>query len=380
MNNNQKSLLVVCGELSSDHHTAPVIESLLQSLPDLKIYGMGGSSLRKAGMELLVDAEKEASVMGFTEVLAKIPRLLAIKKELENEVDKRGTKVALLVDFPDFNLRLAKQLKKRGMKIIYFISPQLWAWRKGRIKQIKKYIDKVIPIFPFEESFYKPHGVDATYLGHPFLDKPPLEMSREDFCKDNDLDPNKPILGLLPGSRSAEVKSLLPLFNELYRKLRVERPDLQIVIPVAASVRHQVRELAMDGIKLIYGSAREVLEFSRASIVASGTATVEAALAGNPFLIVYKVSPLTYRIGKILITGVKYIGMPNLIANRKIVEEFLQEVCTVENILKEVNSLLDDESKRARIQADLDQVKLSLGSNDNEKLAIKVARVVESYL
>ncbi len=377
---NKKSLLVVCGEVSSDQHTAPIIGKLLEKHPELNVYGMGGRSLRNSGMELLVDAEKEASVMGFTEVLAKIPSLLGFKRQLEKEVDIRQTEVALLVDFPDFNLRLAKTLKRKGVKIIYFISPQLWAWRKGRIHQVKKYIDKVIPIFPFEEEFYKTHNVDATYIGHPFLDKEKVSISKEEFCTHYNLDPNKQILGLLPGSRATEIRNLVPIFNEVYRKLRVERPELQVVLPIAPGVRPLIRELICDGIVLVNESAREVLAFSRASVVASGTATVEAALAGNPFFIVYKVSTLTYIIGKLLIRGVKFIGMPNLIAKKKIIEELIQSDCNAENILNQINIVLDDSVKRDEIIAGLEVVRKNLGEVKQNSVANGVSSIIETYL
>ncbi|HMO18811.1 MAG TPA: lipid-A-disaccharide synthase [Oligoflexia bacterium] len=358
------SLLVVCGETSSDEHTAPVISWLTDKKPNIKVYGMGGEALNSAGMDLLVDARETASVMGFTEVFGKLKSLFAAYKKILQEVDKRKTKVALLVDFPDFNLRLARQLKARGVIVLYFISPQLWAWRKGRVSQVKKYVDKMLPIFPFEEEFYRKENVSASFVGHPFLDRAQSPFSPVEFKSRFLIPSDKRLVALLPGSRHAEVNKIFPVMLKAAEEFTLKYPEsaVHFIVPMAGSVVSLFENYLSSSLSITYipGHAREVLMISDAAIVASGTATVEAALAGLPFCIVYRVSLLTYAIGKALIRGVSSVGMPNLIIGYPLVHEFIQGDCTSSNLTEELRALLYDSSRRLELLEGLKEVKKKL--------------------
>jgi len=343
---------------------------------------MGGAKLSKNGMELTVDARTTASVMGFTEVVGKLGQLYKAFWKLLDEVDERKPKVAVLVDFPDFNLRMARKLHERGIKVVYFISPQLWAWRRGRIELMKKYVDKILPIFPFEEDFYRDKGVSAKYVGHPYTDEVLDSVNRNEFLINNGIEQKSKIVAFLPGSRKAEIIKNLPIMLESIEILANKHPDLCFVIPVAHSVSEIVSVYKKDikGVSFIEGQAKELLHVANAGVIASGTATIEAALSGIPFCICYRVSKLTYLIGKLLIRGVKFIGMPNLIANREIVREFVQDKFDPSSIANEVERLVFDDKYRKQIMEDLAAVKAKLETGDLTSVAEKVAKEIYSEI
>lgn len=379
---NPSSMLIVCGETSSDEHMAPVLECIRAKLPQTNFFGMGGAHLQAAGMELTVDARVSASVMGITEVVHKLGDIYKAFQLLLTEVDKRTPALAVLVDFPDFNLRLAKKLKERGVTVVYFITPQLWAWRKGRIHQMKKYVDAIIPIFPFEVPFYSSHGIDARFLGHPFTDKTKPEMDKKMLCEKIEIPLDTKILALLPGSRKAEIEKILPVMGALSDMLAKTHPDVTCVVPIAPSVAHIVDQMkhSMPHICWIVGHAREVLHNATAGVIASGTATVEASLSKIPFCICYKVSTLTFMIGKLLIRGVRFIGMPNLIAGKEVVREYIQGNCTSEELYKEVKKLIEDEPYRTQICKELERVNTTLTLHGETSVSERVAEEIVAVL
>ena len=373
--------MLVAGEASGDEHGAMLVESLTALRPDVSVFGMGGSHLRAAGMETVIDSEQSAAVMGLTEVVGSLGKLLKAKKLLAELALRRKPDVVVLIDFPDFNMLLAKDLKKKGFTILYFITPQLWAWRRGRIKAIRRAVRKVAPIFPFEESFFQRAGVDAEYVGHPFLDRPELSLDRKSFCREHGIDQNQQILAMLPGSRKAEAGLLLKPMLDAFRLIKSARPDFQAVIPVAATLSRGWFEKQIEGIKdvrLVDGSAREILALARVSIVASGTATVEAALAERPFIAVYKLSPLTFSIARRLVRGVKNFAMANLIAAKKIVPELLQSEVTGERIALEIEKILGDPQLEQKMSRDLKLVrnKLEAGRKSHTSTAGRAAEIV----
>lgn len=376
------SILVVCGEASSDEHTSEVVRQIRDLSPHTEVFGMGGDQLRAAGMEIVVDAKESAGVMGFTEVFGSLFKILRAFRLLCREAARRKPQLAILVDFPDFNLRLAKRLHAQGIPILYFISPQIWAWRTGRVKLIKSYVSKVIPIFPFEESFFRRYGVDAEYLGHPFLDRSEITKSREQIIREIGLDPTRPLVALLPGSRKAEVERLLEPMLAAFRLVKQKRPELQAAIPVAATFELEWMKEQFspdDQIAVVPGRSRELLCAADAAVVASGTATLEAALAAVPFLVVYRLSTLTYSIGKVLVRGVSYISIVNLIAGKKVVEELLQQDANAERIAQELESLLGDEERRELMNHEFRLVHDHLASGvDVESLV--AGRVAKSAL
>ena len=381
-NTKKESIFICVGEHSADLHAAALAKELFDSAPQIEIFGMGGSRMREAGVDTVVDSESEASVMGLTEVFSSLAKLYKAFGKLEAEVKLRQPKVAVFLDFPDFNFLLLRRLKKQGIKTVYFICPQVWAWRTGRIKWFKRYVDRVAAIFPFEKEFYEKHGVDVKFVGHPFLSKPAPTCTREEFLSSLGISSSDTVLGLLPGSRKAEVERLLVPMLEAFRLHQKKNPSLKALVPIADSLpRSLVENIVGDdlSITLLSAKAREVLAFSDASVITSGTATVEAAISGRPFSVCYKLSAFSYWIGKLLVRGVDSFSMVNLIAGKKVVSEYLQEEVTVENLEKEIDSLLNDNIKKKRIVEDLLLVKDMLAAKDSDMTAVsRVSRTILS--
>ncbi|MCB0322009.1 MAG: lipid-A-disaccharide synthase [Bdellovibrionales bacterium] len=375
------TLLIVAGEASGDEHAARLLEALLKMRGQTKVFGMGGSALRAAGMELVVDSEQSASVMGLTEVVGSLRTIYGAYRTLLAAVDARKPDIAVLVDFPDFNLLLARALGKRKIPVVYFISPQLWAWRQGRVKTIKRYVRKVLPIFPFEESFYQQRNVQAEYIGHPFLDRKELRVDRAKVLTELGLRPDLPTVALLPGSRRSEVERLLEPMLGAVEQIRRARPGLQVVLPVAATLQMDWFEAVVGDrpwVRLVKGRAPELLRAADAAVVASGTATVEAALAQIPFVVVYRLSGLTYAIARRLITGVRHVAMANLVAGKKLVEELLQDDVCPARIAQELERFLGDPQRSEALRSDLALVKkrLSLGLEPGRTAAERAALAI----
>ena len=363
-------ILLSAGEASGDTYGAQMIDALRRLAPEAGFFGMGGERMQAAGCELLVNAN-EVAVVGLVEVVKHLPAIRRRFKHLVAEAALRKPDAAVLIDFPDFNLRLARELHRLGIPVFYFVSPQIWAWRTGRVKQIQKYVRKMIVIFPFEQEFYRRHGVEVSYVGHPLAAAPVPQVSRPAFAAQYGLDPAKEWIALLPGSRRKEVRLNLPtilgaidlLRNDLLRKdlLRKQGTDYEYLLPVASTLsKDWMREqLAASpthvaGIKLTE-NARVTMMLARASVVASGTATVEAVLSGTPFVVVYRLAPLTWILGRRLVR-LDTFAMPNLIAGRKIVPELIQRGFTPKSVLRELNAILPDSPARRQMQNDLKEV------------------------
>ncbi len=381
------TLMIVAGEVSSDQLASSLAAELFARIAGVSIFGMGGTNLRRIGVETIVDSETHASVMGFTELRGSMSKVYRAFQTLVSEAERRRPDLAILLDFPDFNLRLARRLHRLGIRTVYFVSPQLWAWRKRRVNFIRRYIERVITIFPFEEHFYERHGVAAEYVGHPFVDRPPVTLSRSEFCLEHGLDPTLPIIALLPGSRRGEVERLLPPLVSAFSRIREGRPGIQAVIPVAPSldtewVSEQVRNNNAPGVTIVAGYAREALASADVAVVASGTATVEAALSGIPFVVVYRLSAISYLIARTLVTGVKYFAMPNLVAGESIVPELLQDEVTPERIANEVETLLGSPIEASRMRRRLAVVseKLSKAGSPGETAISRTASIIISIL
>ena len=377
--NNKIKILVVAGEASGDEHGAEVLKALKSSSVTLDIFGMGGKSLRAAGMESIADSEKVAGVMGFTEVFAKLGQILGARRDLINQIKSRKPDVAILIDFPDFNFSLFKTLASQNVKVVYYITPQVWAWRKGRVKTIKKYVHRVLSIFPFEEKFFHDAGVDSNYVGHPFVDRPAMGKDKNQLMESLGFSNTAPILALLPGSRKAEIELLLQSMLEASDLVLAEIPEIQIAIPVAQSLDFDWVKQQLGNrrhIKLLNGQATELLNCASAAVAASGTVTLDAALAGVPFMIIYKLKPLTFFLAKRLVKGVKYFGMPNLIAGKEIVKELLQDQANPGNIAAELIKLLLDKKYSQQVVLDLKNVKLQLSKDSEIKTSERVAQEV----
>lgn len=352
------TVFISAGEASGEAYGAQLIHALNKREAALTFFGLGGEQMRAAGAELTVES-RSVAVVGLAEVVKHLPGIYGKFKKLLCEIDARKPIVAILVDFPDFNLRLARELHKRRIPVVYFVSPQLWAWRKGRIKQVQKYVTKMLVIFPFEEQFYRDNKVAAEYVGHPLADLPAAADRREVFAAGLALDTSKPWIALLPGSRKQEIGMHLQTIVEAAKLLGKE---YEYVLPVASTLSNDwIRaQLPLDGPKItLVDDSRAALHFARASIVASGTATVEAALAGNPFVVVYKVSPLTWTFGRKLV-NLEHFAMVNLIANKRIVPELIQHDFMAETIVEEMRKILSEGEARQAMIAALAEVKTKL--------------------
>jgi lipid-A-disaccharide synthase len=356
-------IFISAGEASGEHYAAQLIPAIRKLVPDAEFFGLGGQRMEALGFRRIVRAE-DVAVMGITEIIRHIPHIYGEYRKLKASIAAEHPDASILIDFPDVNLSLARTLHGLGIPVIYFVSPQLWAWKKYRIRRVRRYVDRMLVIFPFEESFYRDHGVKATFVGHPLAEVPLPSISRKEFADQYGLDPSKSWVGLLPGSRFKEIRLNLPEMIEAASQLH---PSCEFLLPLAPTLTpehiDQVRAmLPANGPRIILvDDARTTLYHARASVVASGTATVEAALIGNPFIVVYRVSKVTYSVAR-RVVKVPYVAMVNLIAGREVVPELIQDDFTAANVVSHLQNLLCDEAVRSRIQADLAKVGASLHS------------------
>jgi lipid-A-disaccharide synthase len=324
--------------------------------PQLEFFGVGGERMRAAGCDTVVDA-KDLSVVGITEILSHLPKIYGLYRHLIAEADRRKPDLAIVIDSPAFNWRVARQMKKRGIPTVYYVAPQFWAWRQSRVRLLRDYIDKALVIFPFEEQFYRERGVDATFVGHPLTELPPPAIERSDYAAQFHLDPAKQWMTLMPGSRVKEVRMNLPTILESASQLG---SDYQFLLPVAPTLeRTFLLNLIGDRKITLVPDALPALWHSRAGIVASGTATVEAAMMNTPFVMVYCVSPLTYLLGKPRVK-VPHFAMVNLIAGEEVVPELVQHDFTSANVVAHLKEILPDGPPRKRMLDRLARVKARL--------------------
>jgi lipid-A-disaccharide synthase len=358
-------ILISAGEASGEMYGALLIEALQRlaggspapTLNGLEFFGVGGDRMRAAGCDTVVDA-RDLAVVGISEILGHLPKIWSLFHKLIAEADRRKPDLAIVIDSPAFNWRVARQMRKRGIPVVYYVCPQFWAWRQGRVRLLRKYVDKALVIFPFEEKFYRDRGVDATFVGHPLAESPRPEIDRASYALQHNLNANKPWITVMPGSRVKEVRMNLPVILEAAAKLA---PEYQCLLPVAPTLdRSFLQSLTANSafIRLV-PEALPALSLSRAGIVASGTATVEAAMMGTPFVMVYRVSPLTYALGRSRVK-VPYFAMVNLIAEREIVPELIQQDFTDEKVLAKLRQIIDDGPAREAMVAGLSEVKARL--------------------
>jgi len=322
----------------------------------LDFFGVGGDRMRAAGCDTVVDA-KDLAVVGITEILSHLPKILGLYRHLLREADRRKPDLAIVIDSPAFNWRVARQMKRRGIPTVYYVAPQFWAWRQGRVRLLRDYIDKALVIFPFEEQFYRERGVDATFVGHPLAELPHPAVERADYAAQCHLDPAKPWITLMPGSRVKEVCMNLPTILESAAQLG---SAYEFLLPVAPTLDRNFLSSLIGSQKItLVPDALPALWHSRAGIVASGTATVEAAMMNTPFVMVYRVSPLTYLLGKPRVKVPRF-AMVNLIAGEEVVPELVQHDFTAANVVARLNEILPDGSPRDRMREGLARVKARL--------------------
>jgi lipid-A-disaccharide synthase len=353
-------ILISAGEASGEMYGAELITALKRRDPSLEFFGVGGPRMRSAGCETVVDA-KDLAVVGITEILSHLRKIYTLFDRLIAEADRRKPDLAIVIDSPAFNWRVARQMQKRGIPVVYYVCPQFWAWRQHRVKLLRKYVKKALVIFPFEEKFYRDRGVNATFVGHPLADLPVPAIGRAEYAAQHQLDPAKHWITLMPGSRVKEVRMNLPTILEAADTLG---SNYEYLLPIAPTLSRALLEqqIVQRRITLVAESL-PALRLSRAGIIASGTATVEAAMMETPFVMVYRVSPLTYLLGKPRIK-VPHFAMVNLIAGKEIVPELVQHDFTAAHIVARINELLIDGETRNRQLENLARVKTNLRSPD----------------
>ena len=355
-------LLLSCGEASGDLYAGALVAALRRREPDIDVFGLGGERFEAAGGRLIADFHG-LSVTGLTEALSVVPRSFATMRRLVAAAREQEPHALVVIDYPDFNFRLMSRIKKLGIPVVYYISPQLWAWRAGRIKTMKRVVDRVLPIFPFEEQLYQREQIDVRFVGHPLIDLAIAKYDRESYLRKLNLDPSKPVLALLPGSRANELEQLASVMAGAIPAIAAQVPGVQFVIARAPNLRDgHFESFGISGIalRIAANETDDVLNASNAVITASGTATVQTALHGKPMVVVYKVSPMTYRLARRM-TLVDTYAMVNLIAGKRVVKELIQDSCTPQAIATEAVRLLNDADYRAAMTASLAEVRRRLG-------------------
>jgi len=367
-----RKVMIIAGEAPGDIHGARLVKAMQALRPGLEFFGIGGSVLRQAGVRITVD-NSQLAVVGISEALSKLRILLRALKVAKGDLKRIRPDLLIVIDFPDFNLRVATMASKLGIPVMYYIGPQIWAWRAGRVKKIKKVIDHMVVIFPFEAAFYERRHVPVTFVGHPLLDGMTSMMSGE--AKERRRGTGV-LIGLLPGSRNEEVRRLLPTMVEVADVLSEHMPGIRFAIPVASSVDRALVKTIAEGratrFLILSDRLGDILDEATLVITASGTVTLEAAIAGAPMIIVYKVSHFSYWLAKRLVR-VEHIGLANLVAGKRVVPELIQHQASTDKIAHEALQLLRDENRLAEIRRQLGRVARRLGAPGASQRAAQVA-------
>lgn len=361
---NRKSIMIIAGEASGDLHGSNLAQAIHNLRPDVEISGIGGKFMAQSGVKLYYDVV-DLAVIGFAEVLKKYRKFRRIFNSLLANIDADPPDAVVLIDFPGFNLRFAQQIKKRSIPIIYYISPQIWAWGENRIKTISQLVDKMIVIFDFEKELYKGYGLDVEFIGHPLLDIVKPTMSHDEAYAYFNLRKNKPTIGLFPGSRKNEVISHLPIMLKAASLINQKIEGVQFLLSKAptleANIYHRLLKETRSSIHMTSDKTYDVMNICDLLLVASGTATLEGTILLRPMIIIYKLSFLSWLLARSLIK-IPYVGLVNVVARRKICPEFLQYNATPKNIAASAIELLGDQLKLSNIRADLTNIKEKLGT------------------
>lgn len=354
-------LMIIAGEASGDIHGAAVVKALKSLKPEIEIIGIGGDNMKNEGVKLIYHIN-ELSIMGSWEVIKKLPTIRSVSKTIDAIITNQRPDAVLLIDYPGFNLRLAKKTHNIGIKTFYYIGPQIWAWNFKRVKKIKNFVDELFVIFDFEEAIYNKAGVNVKYVGHPILDSIEQPLEKNDFCKRYGFEKNRPIIGLFPGSRYQEVDKILPTMLSAAQELESEF-SAQVAIGVASVFEGDYIKSFLDedsSVKMLQYATHDLMKNCDVAIVTSGTATLELAYFNTPMVIVYKTTLLTYLIGRLLIK-IKNIGLANIVAGKQVVPELIQHKASVKNIVNECKNFLLNESLRKTTILELSKVAEKLG-------------------
>jgi lipid-A-disaccharide synthase len=374
-----RSILISAGEASGDYYAAELVHELRRRHPEFQFFGCAGPHLRQAGVRAVIRSE-DLSVVGIVEVVGHLPGIWRRFQELIRAAKRERPDLAILTDSPDFHFRVARKLKRLGIPVVYLVAPQVWAWRKGRVKTMRRLIDRLLCIFPFEEKFFREHLVPVTYIGHPLASRVRPALSRDDFFRKHNLDPGRPLITVLPGSRRSEALRHLPELKRAAEILVRDRP-MNFVLPASPTCGAEffAQPLAGSRIQAIEGEAWDAMAHCDVALAASGTVTVEAALLGAPMVTFYRVTGASWAIGKLLV-DIPFYSMVNLIAGQRVVPELMQDAMTGERLAAETEGLLDDANERGKMKEDLARV-ASLLSGECDAIgraADEVERVLES--
>lgn len=368
-------VMIVAGEASGDIYGAGLIRAVAAEIPEITFFGIGGPRMREAGCETLVDSA-DMAVVGLVEVLKHFDVIAAAFLKLKRILLNDPPELLILIDYPGFNLRLAKVAKRAGVKVLYYISPQIWAWRQGRVHKIKRLVDRMAVILPFEVPFYEKAGVPVSFVGHPLADLVQVRLNKEQAAVSFGLDPSRPVVGLFPGSRRSEVSRLLPTILEAAHLLHQRFPNLQFVLPLASTLYHEDLAPWLAGCHVPITITRErihdLIRGCDAVVSVSGTVTLEVALVGTPLVIIYKLSPLTYQLAKRLVK-VEHIGLCNIVAGASVAPELIQDDASPQRIAAEIQRLLEDQVNNA-VRARLSRVRECLGGGGADQRMAKIIR------
>ena len=384
MNDETPSVLIIAAEASSSLYAQRILESWKKSGKKVKAFGIGSKSMEQIGFECIGRSE-ELAVVGVQEVVAHLPQIVEVFNNLVEQAKVRKPKFALLLDYPDFNFRIAKKFKALGIPVLYYISPQLWAWRKSRIKLVKKYMDRMLVLFPFETEFYKKHNVQADFVGHPLLDEVDDTFFDAKIRKERrqrfGLNENDTVLALMPGSRRSEIKHHLQDQLEAAKLVLQKEPNTKVVLLVAPSLRREQLRPYLDNItfpiQMIQEPPFEMISLADIVLVASGTATLMVGLMEKPMIIMYKMNALTAFLAKLLVKETPFFGMANLIMGRKVVPELFQEEANPKRLAEELLALIQNPGKRKAVEQDLKGISERLGARG---ATANVVRVLDGYL
>jgi len=372
---NSRLVLIVAGEASADLHGSHLVTALKRLEPELTFWGIGGPRLQEAGVRILFNSS-DMAVVGLTEVISRLATVTRAYLTLKTILRKERPLLLILMDYPDFNLRLARAAKRFQIPVLYYISPQVWAWRKGRVNTIRRWVDRMVVILPFEKDFYREKGLHVEAVGHPLLEEIPMDLDGEKVRLDLGLHDASPVLALLPGSRKEEVTNLLPVMVKAAERIRSEHARLKCLLPRASTVPAELiagllRKSSLD-VQVIEGDVHRVLKACDLAMVASGTATLEAAILETPMVIVYRVSFFSYWIGRMVIS-VPFIGLVNLVAGEEVVPELIQGDVTPDRLAREAMDILDHDERRRDMVKKLHALRETLGQGSASERTARIA-------
>ncbi|MCD6517509.1 MAG: lipid-A-disaccharide synthase [Candidatus Aminicenantes bacterium] len=367
-----KSILITACESSAEKYGAELAREFKKLYPEVHFFGIGGKQMQKQGTELLYPMQK-LSLIGIFEVFLYIPRILKILNKTIKETKKRNTAGAVLIDAPDFNLRIARKLKRQSIPVLYYVSPTIWAWRKNRLKTIKKYINKMMLIFPFEEKIYKEKQIPAVFIGHPLIKKTRTSMTKQDFFEKYGINNKKRLITLLPGSRKSEIRNHLPVLVEAAKKIKTKY-DCQFILKLSENIERKdvAKYLSslLSSVTILSQDGCESMAYSDLVLSSCGTANLETALLGTPLISFYKLSPLSYHMGRRMVK-IEHFSIVNILAGKKVIPELIQKDFNPDSVYDHVSKILDSAEVRNKMISKFRKIKKELGEKDAAANAAK---------